>query len=83
MKVENGCIEEEEHDVSTQFLQTKEIDFLNHLERYCHVLPVFGFNSAKYEIYLLKSYLLTLLVDERGIEPILKGKANHFVSFKI
>ena len=44
------CIVEEEADVSTQFLQMQKnhiIDLHEHFERYCNVLPVFGFNSAK------------------------------------
>ena len=44
----NDCIvEEEEKDLSTQFLQMQKnqlIDLQEHFERYCYVLPVFGFN---------------------------------------
>ena len=39
-------------------------------ERYSNTLPVFGFNSARYDINLIKKYLLILLVNERDIEPI-------------
>ena len=49
---------EEEKDLSTQFLQMQKnqiIDLQEHFERYCNVLPVFGFNSAKYDINLIKS----------------------------
>ena len=59
------------------FLQTKKIelnqliDLKNYLERYCSVLPVFSFNSAKYDINLIESYLLPLLVNERDFESIL------------
>ena len=53
-----------------------------HFERYCNVLPVFGFNSAKYDINLIKSYFLPILVNERDIEPTVIRKANRFVSFK-
>ena len=52
------------------------------LERYCNVLPVFDFNSAKYGLNLIKSYLLPVLVNEREIEPTVSKKANQFVSFK-
>ena len=58
------------------------IDLQEHFERYCNVLPVYGFNSAKYDINLIKSYLLPILVTERGIEPTFIKKANQFVSFK-
>ena len=81
----DDCIVEEEKDLSTQFLQMQKnqlIDLQEHFERYCNVLPVFGFNSAKYDITLIKSYLLPLLVNERDIELTVVNKANQFVSFK-
>ena len=70
---------------STQFLQIQNnqlIDLQESLERYCNVLPVFGFNSAKYDLNLIKSYLLPILVNERDIEPTVIKKANQFISFK-
>ena len=81
------CFEDdnEERDASTQFLQMQKnqvIELQEHLERYCNVLPVFGFNSAKYDINLIKSYLLPILINERNMEPIVIWKANEFVSFK-
>ena len=68
------CFEDdnEEKDASTQFLQMQKnqlIELQEHLERYCDVLPVFGFNSAKYDINLIKSYLLPILINERNMEP--------------
>ena len=62
----------EEKDASTQFLQLQKnqlIELQEHLERYCNVLPVFGYNSAKYDINLIKSYLLPILINERNMEP--------------
>ena len=58
------------------------IELQEHLERYCNVLPVFGFNSAEYDINLIKSYLLPILINERNMEPTVIEKANQFVSFK-
>ena len=82
----DDCIvEEEEEDLSTQFLLMQKnqlIDLQEHFERYCNVLPVFGFNSGKYDINLIKSYLITSLVNERDIEPTVLKKASQFVSFK-
>ena len=75
----------EQRDTSTQFLQMKKnqlIELQEHLERYCNVLPVFGFNSAKYDVNLIKSYLLPFLINERNMEPTVIQKANQFVSFK-
>ena len=55
----NHCFEDdkEEKDASTKFLQLQKnqlIELQEHLERYCNVLPVFGFNCAKYDINLIK-----------------------------
>ena len=70
---------------STQFLQIQKnqlIDLQESLERYCNVLPVFDFNSAKYDLNLIKSFLLPILINERNIEPTVIKKANQFISFK-
>ena len=70
---------------STQFLQIQKnqlIDLQESLERYCYVLPVFGFNSAKDDLNLIESYLLPILINERDIEPTVIKKANQFLSFK-
>ena len=75
----------EEKELSTQFLQLQKnqrIDLQEHFERCCNTLPVFGFNSAKYDINLIKFYLLPILVKERQIEPTVIKKANQLVSFK-
>ena len=78
-------MEEDGKHLSTQFLQMQKnqlFDLQEHFERYCKVLPVFGIDSAKFHINLIKSYLLPILVNERGIEPTVLKKANPFVSFK-
>ena len=75
----------EEKDASTQFLQMQRnqvIELQEHLERYCNVLPVFGFINSKYDINLINSYLLPILINERNMEPIVIKQAIHFVSFK-
>ena len=75
----------EEKELTTRFLQMQKnqiIDLQEHFERYFNTLPVFGFNSAKYDINLIKSYLLSILVNERKIEPTVIKKANQFVSSK-
>ena len=58
------------------------LDLQEHFERYCNTLPVFGLNGAKYDINLIKSNLLPILVNERQIEPAIIKKANQFVSFR-
>ena len=82
---EDHCFEDdnEEKDASTQFLQMQKkqmIELQEHLEHYCNVLPVFGFNSAKYDINLIKSCLLPILINGRNMEPTVIEKTNHFVS---
>ena len=43
---------------------------------------MFGFNSAKYDLYLNKSSLLPILVNERDVESTVIKKANQYNSFK-
>ena len=48
--VDECIVDEEERDLSTQIRQMQKnqlIDIKEHFERYCNVLAVFGFNSAK------------------------------------
>ena len=78
---EDQCLEDdsEEKDASTQFLQMQKnqlIELQEHLERYCNVLPVFGVDSAKYDLNLIKSYLLPILINERKMEPTVIKEAN-------
>ena len=74
----------EENELSTQFLQIQKnhpIDLQEHFERYCNTLPAYGFNSAKYDITLIKSYLLPIFVNERQIEPtVIKKVISLFPS---
>ena len=76
---------ENEKIASTQFLQIQKnqiIELKEYLERYCNVLPVFGFNSAKNHLMLIKSYLLPNPVDERDVEPTVIKQTNQFSSLK-
>ena len=78
-------IEEQEIDMSTQFVQIQKnqlLELQQHFVRYVNTLPVFGFNSGKYDLNLIKSYLLPYLIHERDIQPKVIKKANNFVSFK-
>ena len=76
------CFEDdsEEKDASTQFLQMQKYQLIKlqeHLERHCNVLPVFGFNGAKYDINLIKSCLLPILISERNMEPTVIKKPTN------
>ena len=75
--------DDEEVTASTQFLLThkkKLIELQEHFERYVNTLPLFCFNSSKYDLNLIKAYLI--LVNEKEIEPTVIKKANQFVFFK-
>ena len=82
-KKQDNC--DNEKCASTQFLQIQKVqlsDLQKFLERYCIVSLVFGFNSTKYDLNIIESCLLTILVKERDIEPTVITKANQFISFK-
>ena len=66
------------------FLQKQENqlnDMQEHFESYSNTLPVFGYNSVKYDLKLIKNYLLPILVNERDFEPfVFKNSTNLFRS---
>ena len=71
--------------MSTQFLRMQKnqlIDLKQDLERYVNTLPVFGFNSRRYDLNLIKSYLILYLINDKEAEPMVIKKANDFISFK-
>ena len=83
-KFEDERMEEKEADMSTQFLfmqKNRLFDLQQHYERYIKILPVFGFNSGKYDINLMIPYLLPYLIHEQDTQPKEIKKANSFVSF--
>ena len=75
LEIEDECIEEEEEEeqnMSIQFLQTEKCqhdDLQKHLKRYCNVLAVIGFSGRKNDKIITNNYLLLLLVNEQCIEP--------------
>ena len=71
--------------MSTEFLRMQKnqlIDLKQNLERYVNTLPVFGFNSGRYDLKLIKSYLIPYLINDKETEPMVIKKANDFISFK-
>ena len=63
-----------ETSTSTQFLQIQKkqsIDLQEHLERYCNVLPIFGFNRAKYDLNLIKSICYPFLLTNVTLNLLL------------
>ena len=65
--------------ISYRYKKNQLIDLQESLERYCNVLPLFGFTRAKYDLNLIKSYLLPILVNKQDIEPTVIKKANQFI----
>ena len=68
--------------MSTQFLRIQKkqlIDLKHHLERYVNTLPIFGFNSGKYDLNLIKSYLIPYLIRDKEKETSVFKKANDFI----
>ena len=45
------------------------------------MLPVLGFNSGRYDLNLIKGYVIPLINDKEA-EPKVIKKANDFISFK-
>ena len=89
LEAEYVCFPEDSDDncVSAEILQVQKnqlIDVQERLERYCKPLLVLGFNSAKYDINLIKSslFLLPKLINSRDIEPVVIRKTNQYISFK-
>ena len=70
------------NSILTDTKKNQLFDVQKSLERSCNVLPVSG-NNAKYDLNLIKSFLLAIFLNERDIEPTVIKKANQFISFKI
>ena len=68
---EDECIEDsEETDMSTQFLRIQKnqlIDLKQHLERYINTLPVFRFNSGRYDLNLIWHYEISGWSNNSGL----------------
>ena len=75
--VDDCIVESEEQDLSTQFQHMQKnqlIDLQEHFERYCIVLPVFGFNSAKINDNYFKPFLLPTLVENETLNRQLERR---------
>ena len=54
------------------------------LDEYCDKLPIFGFNSSRYDLNLIKEYLIPYLVEDKKEEDLqVIKKANQYVSLKV
>ena len=78
-------IEREDSNDSKNFLRYQQkqlLDLQCHFNNYVDTLPVFGFNSGKYDLNLIKSYLLPHLLNDKAVTPTVIKKANQLISFK-
>ena len=81
----NISSETEDSNLSKNFLRIQQkqlIDLQHHFNIYVDTLPVFGFNSGKYDLNLIKAYLIPNLHNDRAIQPTVIKKANQFISFQ-
>ena len=81
----NISSETEGSNVSKNFLRVQQkqlLDLQRHFDNYVDTLPVFGFNSGKYDLYLIKAYLVPRLLNDRTIQPTVIKKASQFIFFK-
>ena len=58
------------------------IDLKQNLERFVNTLPIFGSNSGRYDLNMIKSYLIPYLINDKEAEPMVIKKANDFISFQ-
>ena len=78
--------ETEDSNVSKNFLRIQQkqlLDLQRHFNNFVDTLPVFGFNSGKYDLNSIKAYLIPHLLNDTAIQPTVIKKANQFISFKL
>ena len=57
----------------------KLFNLKDEVNRYFSELPVFGFNISRYDLNLIKDYLLKILLLERNCSPSVIRKRNQFI----
>ena len=81
----NISSETEDSNASINFLRYQQkqlLDLQCNFNSYVDILPVFGFNSGKYDLNLIKSYLIPHLLNDKAATPTVIKKANQFISLK-
>ena len=77
---ESALLKRSAQQFSSKFLNQRKRDFLNlqeTLDNYISTFPVFGFNSARYDLNLIKSYSIPILIKEKGLQPrVIKKPIN-------
>ena len=68
---ESGSLKKSAQEFSRKSLNQRKRNLLNlqeSLDNYLSNVPVLGFNSAKYDLNLIKSYLIPFLIIEKGLQ---------------
>ena len=52
-------------------------------ENYCSTVPVFGLNSSRYDLNLLKECLLHHLLTEKDVVPNVIGMGNNYIGINV
>ena len=82
----NISSEKDDSNAIKSFLRIQQkqlLDLQRHFNNYIDNLPVFGFNSGKYDLKLIKAYIIPHLLNDRAIQPTVIKKVNQFIFFKI
>ena len=58
------------------------IDLKQHQKMYVTTLPVFRFNSGRYDLNLIKSYPIPYSINDKEAEPMVIKNAKNFISLK-
>ena len=61
----------------------QSIDLQDRLENCCNVLPQFSSNIANFDLNIIKSFLLPIIVSGRDTESTIVRKADKFNFFKL
>lgn len=81
-RITNEMAEYLEHDTEIEKLIKEEQKYAEKLkeefEKYCQQLICIGFNSARYDINLIKSYLVKHLIPEKGNETFTVKRNNSY-----
>ena len=84
---DDECIEDDEEKrrihSRTEDSKNQLIDLMQPLEGYTKFLPVFGFNSDRYDIKFMKSYFTPYLINDKGTKPSVTKKANGYVPLNL
>ena len=74
---------EEVEEDSNSTRERRELKILSNLrqdfENYYSTIPVFGFNSSRYDLNLIKEYLLHHLLIERNVVPKVIRTGNKYI----